>query len=472
MKKRNYPILLLLTTIFLLTLSCRTQLPEKFILKGIHPSVKHLQYWTYNGKEILLLGGSDEDNLFQMPNLIKQLDLLASVGGNYVRNTMSSRDSGNVWPFLKNEEGLYDLKQYNPEYWSRFDTFLQETKKRNIIVQIEIWATFDFYRNQWLENPFNPKNNINMGFNWSDGNWSKLDTVVPSHPIYTANNFFRSIPSQMALHAPLYYQQKFVDKLMDIALDYDHVLYCIDNETSVNSDWAKFWVDYIKKIAKLNDKKIYCTEMWDPHELDHAFHYETFDNPQIFDFVDISQNNHLEAQNHWDNGLKQFERLKKLGYLRPVNNVKVYGNDGGKHKTTRNAIESYIQNVFMGCASTRFHRPTSGQGLNNTAQNIIKSMRELTNSMNWFEAQPNNTLFRDREPNETYCRTIPGKSYAIYFTNGGEVILKLDPHDKTFEISWINPLTNQWSEKKSLSINNNTAKLKAPDSGHWICLIQ
>jgi len=66
---------------------------------------------------------------------------LVAAGGNYVRNTMSGRDEGNVWPFLEREDGLYDLEQWNPEYWRRFSTFLEETAQRDIVVQIEVWAT-------------------------------------------------------------------------------------------------------------------------------------------------------------------------------------------------------------------------------------------------------------------------------------------------------------------------------------------
>ncbi|NLD74710.1 MAG: hypothetical protein GX649_18575, partial [Chloroflexi bacterium] len=56
-------------------------------------------YWQYKGQPVLLLGGSVEDNLFQIPNIREHLDLLHSVGGNYVRCTMSSRDPGDAWPF-------------------------------------------------------------------------------------------------------------------------------------------------------------------------------------------------------------------------------------------------------------------------------------------------------------------------------------------------------------------------------------
>jgi hypothetical protein len=66
-------------------------------------SKNNISYWSYEGDDVLLLGGSVQDNLFQIPELTGHLDLLVSAGGNYVRNTMSSRDSGNVWAFKKLE---------------------------------------------------------------------------------------------------------------------------------------------------------------------------------------------------------------------------------------------------------------------------------------------------------------------------------------------------------------------------------
>ena len=115
-------------------------------------------YFEYQGKPVLLLGGTVDDNLFQIEGLEQHLDLLVESGGNYVRNTMSSRDEGNLWPFHMQEDGLYDLNKWNDAYWERFDAFLKACEERDIIVQIEIWATFDYYRDNWEVNPFNPKN--------------------------------------------------------------------------------------------------------------------------------------------------------------------------------------------------------------------------------------------------------------------------------------------------------------------------
>ncbi|MCK5105082.1 MAG: hypothetical protein KAR17_19800, partial [Cyclobacteriaceae bacterium] len=302
-----------------------SKIPEK-IASPIKPSATHKQYWSLNGENIMLLGGSVEDNLFQYKNIEAHLELLKSMGGNYVRNTMSSRDEGDVWAFAKNEEGLYDLGSWNDEYWDRFETFLKACAEREIIVQIELWATFDFYRDNWEVNPFNPKNNVNYNVERVH-----LPIEVNSHPIMTENNFFWSVPSQESNLRLLDFQQKFIDKLLSYSLKYDNVLYCMDNETSVTSEWGKFWSLYIKKIAKEQNKQIYTTEMWDPWSLSHAVHRETSDHPEIYDFVDISQNNHNVGDTHWNNGLNQINRLKTNNMLRPLNNVKVYGNDGGRH---------------------------------------------------------------------------------------------------------------------------------------------
>ena len=118
------------------------------------------RYWQYRGEPTLFIGGSVEDNLFQIPTLKAHLELLKSVGGNYVRSTMSWVDEGDVPPFKKVGD-LYDLNQWNDEFWRRFQDFMIWTHELDIIVQIEVWATFNYYREPWDANPFNPKNNSN-----------------------------------------------------------------------------------------------------------------------------------------------------------------------------------------------------------------------------------------------------------------------------------------------------------------------
>ena len=334
------------------------------------------QYWQYKSEPVLLLGGSVEDNLFQIPNIEEHLDLLQSTGGNYVRCTMSCRDEGNIWQFKKVED-LYDLDQWEEEFWQRFSNFLTLTAKRDIIVQIEIWATFDYYRQNWDINPFNPKNNVNYTFEQTD-----LPEAVDSHPTQAENNFFWSIPAENNQQVVLKYQKKFVDQILYYSLQFNHVLYCMDNETSVTPKWGKFWAKYIQ--AKANDRNINIetTEMWDSHNLFHIQHKNTLDHPEIYSFCDASQNNHQRGQIHWNNAQKF---RAKLNPTRPINSVKIYGSDQYHFGNNQDGLERFWRNIIGGMASARFHRPPSGLGLSTLARKHLKSMRMLTNNIHIFK---------------------------------------------------------------------------------------
>ena len=244
----------------------------------------------------------------------------------------------------------------------------------------------------------------------------------------------------------LEYQQAFVDKLLSCTLEFDHILYCIDNETSVTAQWGKFWSEYIRKKAAEKGKTIHVTEMWDPWDLDHISHRETFDHPEIYSFVEISQNNHQRGQNQWDNGLRQIEKLRLKGNLRPVNNVKTYGSDMGRHGGgTQNGIQSFIRSALFGSAAVRFHRPPSGLGLGDTARAVIQGIRMATDHMDFFNAEPHNDLLYDRAENEAYCRAVPGKEYLVYFPEKGQVRLDVSGSGPALEVNQLEILTGFWS---------------------------
>jgi hypothetical protein len=211
----------------------------------MRPYSKNPHYWQYKGEPVLLIGGSVEDNLFQIPDLEEHLDLLASVGGNYVRCTMSSRDQGDAWPFERDmASGLYDLTQPGREYWARFERFLKLADERDIVAQFELWDRFDFSREPWQDNPYNPKNNINY-----TAEESNLKEVIDSHPGRRENNFFRTPPTMEDNAAVLSHQQAQVDRMLSISFRYGNVLYCMDNETNEAPEWGEYWSDYIKRKA-------------------------------------------------------------------------------------------------------------------------------------------------------------------------------------------------------------------------------
>ncbi|RJP25984.1 MAG: hypothetical protein C4527_16125 [Candidatus Omnitrophota bacterium] len=430
------------------------------------------RFWQYEGKPVILLGGTDDDNPFQWPNLREHLDTLAAVGGNYIRNTMSDRkDKGfELYPFKLLENGKYDLDQWNPEYWQRFETMLQLTRERDIIVQIEVWDRFDYARDNWEPHPYNPKNNINYTYEETG-----FVEQYPDHPGQDKQPFFHCVPG-MKKYQKKYdifhkYQLKAVDKMLSVSLPYGNVLYCMNNETNTDAQWGQYWINHIKQRAKEADVDVCCTDMFDAWDIKSEPHHVLYGNPQIYDFIDVSQNNHNKGQTHWDN--IQWVRENIAQKLRPINTVKIYGADTGRYGNTRDGKERFWRNIFGGMAATRFHRPDSGLGLSETAQAHIKSMRMLLGKIDMFHCTPDakSELLSEREENEAYLTCQKGQQYALFFPDGGAVTLDLTDADGMYAMQWLHIEECSLNRKDEVA-GGKKVRIEVPaKGGYWVAIL-
>lgn len=435
----------------------------------IQPYKKNSYYWQYKGDPVILLGGTKDDNLFQIPNLKEHLEELRKSGGNYIRNTMSDRRDGGFeeYPFQKKPGGTYDLDQWNDEYWQRFENMLRLTSEMDIIVQIEVWDRFDYSRENWPLHPYNPANNINYSYEESG-----FRSEYPEHPGANEQPFFFTTPDQQNNETILQYQQKFVNKLLDHALKYPNVLYCIDNETSGEEEWAVYWAEFIRDRAESENQPVHITEMWDDWDLTAEEHRRTLDHPERFDFVDVSQNNHQTDETHWQNFLWVRDFIKNQP--RPINSVKIYGADAGRHGgDNMDAVEKFWRLIFAGAASARFHRPESGLGLQELSKNQIRSARMFLDEFDIFNAEPDaeHQYLSGREEDEAYLTRINGDQYAIFFTNGGDVKVERPEGDESWRVRWLELSKSNWTENHSVD-SRNSFRLSAPGDGLWIALIQ
>jgi hypothetical protein len=440
-------------------------------------------YWEYRGETVVLIGGSWQDNLFNHPQgLEEHLEVLRSVGGNYVRNTMSHRNVGNVFAFAQDEEGRFDLNRFNDEYWQRFERFLELTHARDIIVQIEIFDPWDKYEDHqsfggWSHNPFNPANNVNY-----TPDESGLPTVIDYPPTGSPSPhpFFRTVPGLDNNELVLRYQEAFVDKMLSYSLRYPNVLYGIHNETGEKVEFGDYWAALIRQRAGAVGVPIHTTDMRRNENVRGQDHAHIYDNPELYTFVDISQNNAFPGlgQGHYDNILWVRERLSERP--RPINNNKNYG--GFRHGD-QESIARMGRMIFAGAASVRFHRPHPledpaamyaesefGLGLSPRAQAIIRSLRMATDELDIARTEPRNDLLGDREENEAYLLANPGSQYAIYFPNGGSVTVDLSGNN-TFRYRWIDFERAEWSEPRQTQAGPGVRITTPSEEGHWIVVL-
>lgn len=431
----------------------------------IRPYRANPRYWQYRGRPVLLLGGSKDDNLFQIPDLRQHLDEMKAVGANYIRNTMSDRpDFGfEVYPFLKRADGKYDLEQWNPEYWRRFADMLRLTYERNIIVQIEVWDRFDYSQSRWPIHPYNPANNVNYTYEQSG-----FAREYPDHPGANRQPFFFTTPAQRNNQVVFRYQQRFVDEMLRHSLPYPHVLYCMDNETSGDEKWSRFWAEYIRQAASSRGVEAQVTEMWDDWDITSRVHRRTLDHPELYTFVDVSQNSHNSGQVQWD----RFQAVRQYiaAHPRPINTVKTYGADGGPFGNSHDGLTRWWRHLIGGAAAVRFHRPTAGLGLSEPAKASIRAARLVAARVQLWEMEPANDLLRDRAEDAAYATAKKGSACVVFFPRAGRVGLDLSGWQGEFRLVWVD--IGRGVERAAAPVRGGSAvKLETPAEGMWAAVI-
>jgi hypothetical protein len=199
-----------------------------------------------------------------------------------------------------------------------------------------------------------------------------------------------------------------------------------DGEYDLNRWNEAYWTRFERLLRETTRRAIIVQiEIWD-----------RFDHPDLYDFVDVSQNNHNSGEKHWDNFLYVKKYLSKNP--RPMNTTKTYGASGNKFgHTDQDAIERFWRHLLGGAASIRFHRPPSGLGLNDKALAAILAARKLESFIPLWSVETANELLSQREENEAYLAADLGRFYAIYFPAGGEVQLDVSAAKGALTIHWI-----------------------------------
>ncbi|NQT84359.1 hypothetical protein HQ563_15145 [bacterium] len=468
------------------------------------------RYWKYDGRRVLLLGGwnhghnpfidhdtdNDKDNRgVSTPEQIKQaMDDLAVAGGNCLRCVLDPGMAAGMqgFRFCAKSGDKYDLNTMTGPFWGRIEMFIAEAQKRDIIVQIELWDRFDLIDGSWGSwpvSPWNPKNNANYttassGLAVSYGSFGRHPFLqgVPGHPEY--ENAPKSRKQKFDLVRG--FQDKFVDKLLSVALRYGNVLYCMNNETHADPAWGKYWMRFIERKASAQGKKVATTDMFDDvyaAENSRGLTYQLA-NRKEYDYLDVSQVNSRHADEaHWDKVKWIADAAKKANPPYLLHMTKIYGNDLAldgkpwsrfKPGDSDNGIEEWWRNLLAGVAGVRFHRPTSGIGLYPEAKNCIAATRKVETRVKFWDVEPRLDLLTSRQSDEAYLAANPGKAYILYFTKngGGSVGLKLDSYPNVrFELRWVNVDTAEWGATTGIR-GGSTVTITRPDgSAHWVAAI-
>ena len=468
----------------------------------IRPWSQDARYWEYDGEPILLVGASDEDNIFNHPDdvvggagssgqggLEQHLDHMVEVGANYIRCTLSTRDLASapeqVWAYGWDDEGnhIFDLTAWNTEYWNRLTNLLQMAYDRDIIVQIEMIDHIDYREDRgWWDpgHPHNPAHNVN---------YTETQTGVPerwdthqstqSNPFFYAPEPLRSetgtgLPLDdpatiLAVHEALY------TKILDETLPFPNVLYCLTNEHRMPSSYSDFWSDWIRAYADgvSGGTAVYIADLHDEWDITSAEHQHFYNTPSKFDFVDVSQNNHQQGQLHWDR-IRAVLTTHIDDPPRPCNTIKTYYRPTQNSDPEGESTRRIWRNLIAGAAAVRYHRPGrdpgSGIGLNAESEASIRAVRQVDAVVPFMEIEADQTLLSDRSDDEAYCAAGPN-GIIVYFTGQGSVTLDTTGISGEHYLRWMLIDTGEWADVQIIDGDQSSIALNTPGNSQWVAVL-
>ena len=259
----------------------------------LHPQNPH--YLEYKGKPVVLITSAEHYGAVLNPafDYIKYLNALQNDGMNYTRiftgsmywetegdfgistNTLAPAKGTALSPWKRssvdgnvNGGNKFDLDQWDEAYFDRLKSFIEEARKRDIIVEVTLFTSI-YSEKSWNNCPVNPQNNVNN---------IEISDYKLVHTMESGNL--------------LKYQEKFVEKIVTELNAYDNIFYEISNEP---------WADQAAWRNKPNVWQISSLDNWNSRlniATDISLKWQSYIAGLIAETEKKSVKTHLIAQNY------------------------------------------------------------------------------------------------------------------------------------------------------------------------------
>ena len=229
----------------------------------IRPYEANPRYWQYEGKPVMLLGGSKTDHLFLLDDLEAHLDEMHAVGANYVRNTMSQREGKDLKPHKLLPDGKFDLDQWNEEYWQRFENMLKWTAEREIFVQIEVWDRFDYSTEHWEHQPLESRQQRELHLR-ADGLCRRVPPALPAatcSPSFTRSRACRGTTRSSISSGAI--RRHLSPRCCPTAWTTGMFSTAWTTKRPRRPQWGQYWIQFIKAKAAEKGVTVCTTDMFD-----------------------------------------------------------------------------------------------------------------------------------------------------------------------------------------------------------------
>ena len=348
------------------------------------------------------------------------------------------------------DEGRYDLTEFEPEWEERLRHYLGAAKERGFVVGLEVWDDWSVTRGvngawdpgegaAWNGHPFNPDNNVNYGAD-----------VLPTTTQGCGAPFYQTLPDKENIAEALAHQHAYVDHLLGIVADYPNVLLTLSNETRADLAWSRYWAEYIRERAepwRLVGEMPSTNRQDGGGECDYDLNPLTLATDDRYGYVDIAQgvSRHEFGADPVEQAIGGAERIQlyfdamnEAGAVKPLLVVKDYTND------QQNGPIVHWSRFLAGAASSRFHRSFDDDPEQRVEAQfqVAGSLAHVAGQIPFWEMAPNPGLI-ESAPGDTRPLVLaqPGAHYLVQFVNASAGEATLAAEAGVYTVTWRDPVT-------------------------------
>jgi hypothetical protein len=451
-----------------LCISCGNQQKESGAI-SLHPRNPH--YFQFRGKPAVLISSAEHYGAIMNRefDFISYLNSLQREGLNYTRlfcsghveaddptfgiekNTMGPARGNYITPWKIVRERMdtlipvFDLDQWNPEYFSRLRSFVLEAGKRGIVVEITLSSSC-YNLGIWSKNPLNGTNNINLPSNLS------LRRVQTLH-----NGRL------------LQYQEELVKKLVNELNEFDNIFFEVQNEpwadhpclVEIIPDDAvppgsQEWQKYCEVNNKVSDEwQVHITELISRTEktlpVKHliARNVSNFrariENPDprvsIYNFHYA-----LPEAASWNSKLGAVTGLDETGFM-PHEDF-LYRRQAWNFILAGGALYNNLDYSFTAGNEDGSWTISNNPGWGGvTYRKQVKILKDFIESFDFIRMQAALDLVAEKEPDNLNVQILAeqGKQYALYLSGSEKGKIQIFMPEGEYLVDKINPVTGEKS---------------------------
>ncbi len=334
--------------------------------------------------------------------------------------------------YTTNKNGKCDLTSFNQDYWNDLKGLLADARSKGIYVEISLFDDCNLEAHpsfRWTQHPFNKDNNINGVFDFGLSADNERD-------FYNLDN-----------SALLYYQELYVNKLIDETWSYPNVIYEIINEGDAGEKWISHWVNFINKEFDRHTADRKPITAHNAFPTDNPI-YSGFDNPNI-DLI----NWHTPVADAWEEYTRPdfIESLfKDHSGLKPQS----YDEGPSLPPIITDEIRMYARRKMWSCFVNGGYVNIKHGLLDNYTDPVNYVDEILLDYFKYFGNFRVNLDFGDMTPNHELVVTIPsgvvthhtladpGDDYVVYMTGrveAGAIRMDIVLEDGLYLAKWFDP---------------------------------